>query len=101
MNDRLGDFLIYLAKTKGSSENTVTSYKRDIKKLIVFLHGIDIEDFNRVTHTHLNAFLIDSELEFTSYSALSLLNKKFFKSLTFALEICRISLICRSVKPKA
>lgn len=71
MFNYLGDFLTYLKHTKGSSENTILSYKRDLNQLIKFLENSGIVSINRVTSTHLNSFLLKLENEGRAVSTIS------------------------------
>jgi len=71
MKAYLGDFLVYLEKNRGSSKNTIASYKRDLNKLIVFLADSKVTDPKRVTSTHLNTFLLKAESEGKASSSIS------------------------------
>lgn len=71
MREFLGDFLNYLEKTKGSSKNTILSYKRDLNKLILFLEQSKIVDISRITTTHLNSYLLKLENEGKAIASIS------------------------------
>lgn len=71
MKDLLGDFLDYLVSARGSSANTVASYKRDLNKLINFLERNGVNEVSRVTQTQLNAFLMDAEAKGRAASTIS------------------------------
>ncbi len=58
MGDIVLKFLEYLNTVKGASKNTITSYRRDLNNLTKYfmLHNITL--INKVTSTHLSAYLI-------------------------------------------
>lgn len=51
-------FVSYLHNIKKSSNNTVMSYKRDLKKLTVFLQEQGISEFSQVNQTNLNSYIL-------------------------------------------
>lgn len=51
-------FVSYLHNIKKSSDNTVMSYKRDLKKLTVFLQEQGISNFEQVNGTNLNSYVL-------------------------------------------
>ncbi len=51
-------FVSYLHNIKKSSNNTVMSYKRDLKKLTSFLQDQGLENFSQVTQTNLNSYIL-------------------------------------------
>jgi len=51
-------FVSYLHNVKKSSNNTVMSYKRDLKKLTVFLKEQGISEFRQVNQTNLNSYIL-------------------------------------------
>ncbi|MBM6619957.1 site-specific tyrosine recombinase XerD [Bacillus suaedaesalsae] len=58
MNDQLQDFLHYLVVERGLSDNTITSYKRDLKKYIQFQEEVEkLQSFEEVTRLHIINFL--------------------------------------------
>lgn len=50
-------FLDYLENEKGSSENTIISYGRDIKYFIKFIEINNINDFNDVMNEHISKYI--------------------------------------------
>lgn len=58
MEKAVGAFVSYLHNIKKSSNNTVMSYKRDLKKLTGFLQEQGLENFNQVTQTNLNSYIL-------------------------------------------
>lgn len=58
MNDQLQDFLHYLVVERGLSQNTISSYKRDLKKYIKFQQEVEkIQSFEEVSRLHIISFL--------------------------------------------
>lgn len=51
-------FINYLLVEKGLSQNTLTSYKRDLKDFFLFLQSRSISDPASVTRHHITAYLI-------------------------------------------
>lgn len=51
-------FVSYLHNIKKSSNNTVMSYKRDLKKLTGFLQEQGITNFTQVNQTNLNSYIL-------------------------------------------
>ncbi|MFP4697477.1 MAG: site-specific tyrosine recombinase XerD [Eubacteriales bacterium] len=61
MDEALLKFIKYLKDIKGCSENTVLSYKRDLKKLISFFKNHDILQLKKINTTNLNSFILELE----------------------------------------
>ncbi|KAA0550348.1 site-specific tyrosine recombinase XerD [Bacillus sp. BGMRC 2118] len=58
MNDQLQDFLHYLVVERGLSNNTITSYNRDLKSYIHFQQEVEnIQSFEEVSRIHIISFL--------------------------------------------
>lgn len=57
MEKEIEQFLLYLANEKGASQNTVSSYKRDLKKMAVYLQAQEINKVTEVTETYLHSYL--------------------------------------------
>lgn len=58
MNDQLQDFLHYLVVERGLSQNTISSYKRDLKKYIQFQQEVEkIQSLEEVSRLHIISFL--------------------------------------------
>lgn len=51
-------FVSYLHNIKKSSNNTVMSYQRDLKKLTAFLQSQGIQNMNQVNQTNLTAYVL-------------------------------------------
>ncbi len=71
------EFISYLHNEKKTSENTELSYKRDLAKLCAFLSEQGINDFEKVTATNLNSYVL-------------YLEKKQFKPATISRNIASI-----------
>lgn len=65
------EFLDYLQKTKGASNNTIQSYRRDLNGLISYLNKNHLSELNKVTSTHLNAYFLELEKEGRATSTIS------------------------------
>lgn len=61
MEGYIEEFAEYLAKTRGSSENTMASYKRDLYSFVRFLRNNGITDITKVNKTNIMAYIYDLE----------------------------------------
>ncbi len=61
MKEEVDRFIDYLKNEKGSSENTLVSYRRDLMKLIDFLEEKGITEPRKVTKTVLNSYILKME----------------------------------------
>lgn len=52
------EFLLYLEQSKGSTKNTIQSYKRDLTGFISFLEEQSVSEINKATATHINAYIL-------------------------------------------
>ncbi len=52
------EFAVFLSDTKGVSENTVVSYKRDLSNFFKYLAQTGINDFNSITAITLSAYTL-------------------------------------------
>ena len=98
MNELLEQYIEYLQNSKKSSDNTVQSYKRDLKKFMTFLENQGISDFDAVTNTDLRSYVLQMEGEHFSASTISrnvasirsfflyLLTRLFIQAAAFALS---------------
>ncbi len=53
----LGDFFNYLREKKSATENTVSSYRRDMKKFVEYLLSIKVDSYYKVTTSIIKDFL--------------------------------------------
>lgn len=62
MRETINNFLEFLKKTekKGSSDNTIASYRRDVDNLINYFDSSAVT-LNKITNTNLNSYLIHLE----------------------------------------
>lgn len=58
MEKEIEGFVSYLHNVKKTSDNTELSYKRDLGKLQHFMEEQGITDVNKITVTHLNAYVL-------------------------------------------
>ena len=61
MYTQLEKYKEYLVNVKKTSKNTIAAYNRDISHLIEYLNSRNCEDFNRVTFTELNLYILNME----------------------------------------
>lgn len=61
MLQKINDFVDYLINIKRASNNTVASYRRDLVKLNQFLAESGYTDWNQVTGTSLNSYVLQLE----------------------------------------
>ena len=61
MYTQLENYKEYLVNVKKTSKNTITAYNRDISHLIEYLKTRNCEDYNRVTFTELNLYILNME----------------------------------------
>lgn len=64
-------FIDYLKGTKNASESTVSSYRRDLKRLDEYLDEHGIEDLHSVTETNLNSYILHLEKQGLSTATVS------------------------------
>ena len=62
------DYIISLSTSKGMSDNTISSYSRDLNKYKKFLKEDGIEDTNRITEDHIFSFIEDLNKEYSTAS---------------------------------
>lgn len=59
MEGHIEEFAEYLTETRGSSENTTASYKRDLYSFVRFLEGNGINEIERVNKTNVMAYIYE------------------------------------------
>jgi integrase/recombinase XerD len=70
MKDTVSKFLDFLKTEKGSSENTVASYRRDVSNLIDYLESNSIS-LNKINNTNLNTYIMYLEKKGRAPSTIS------------------------------
>lgn len=58
MNEEIQKFIVYLKEVRKTSENTVLSYERDLKKFNRYFMEQGISDVNQITATGLNSYIL-------------------------------------------
>lgn len=58
MKEEIKQFIEYLEKEKGASENTRVSYRRDLVQMAAFLEEMGITEAGKVTKTALNSYVL-------------------------------------------
>lgn len=71
MQNTLEQFIEYLKDVKKVSHNTELSYKCDLQKFISFIQKMEIYEFQQVTITDLNSYLLSMEQEGKAPSTIS------------------------------
>lgn len=59
MEGHIEEFAEYLRETRGSSENTTASYKRDLYSFVRFLEGNGINEIEKVNKTNVMAYIYE------------------------------------------
>lgn len=90
MYEEVDQFIIYLREVKKSSENTILSYRRDLKKFCGYMEKHQIRNILQVTVTNLNSYLISME---TSHFAPSTISRNLAVLKTFFAYLCRKGLM--------
>lgn len=70
MKDTVSKFLDFLKTEKGSSDNTVASYRRDVSNLIDYLESNSIS-LNKINNTNLNTYIMYLEKKGRAPSTIS------------------------------
>ena len=84
MDPFLKEYLSSLKLERNLSENTVSSYKNDIRSFIIFLTSLNINDPDKITYKDINSFFVslsDLGLSDTSSARYNSSLKGFFKYL--------------------
>ncbi len=63
MEKKVDEFVEYVSKVKKGSKNTVDSYRRDLKKMVVFFRKQLIESIEKVNETNINSYMLSLEKE--------------------------------------
>lgn len=71
MDSHIEQFVDYLAVTKGASENTQMSYKRDLCGFLRFIDVMGIEDLNLVNKTNVMSYIYDLQKKNRAASTIS------------------------------
>lgn len=71
MEQALSGFDYYLKNVKNTSENTIVSYERDLKKLRIFLEAQQVGHISQITATNLNSYILHMEKEGKKPSTIS------------------------------
>ena len=63
MEETVERYVDYLRNTKNVSDNTLTSYKRDLIKMIMHFQRIGIKDVRKINSTNINSYILGLERE--------------------------------------
>lgn len=58
MEETVERYVDYLRNTKNVSDNTLTSYKRDLIKMIMHFQRIGIKDVRKINSTNINSYIL-------------------------------------------
>ncbi len=86
----LGDFFNYLREKKSATENTVSSYKRDMKKFVEYLLSINVDSYYKVDTGIIKDFLEGKKKEGLSEASVERLTcvlRAFFRFLCEEYEL--------------
>lgn len=86
----LGDFFNYLREKKSATENTVSSYKRDMKKFVEYLLSINVDSYYKVDTGVIRDFLEGKKREGFSEASVQRLTcvlRAFFRFLCEEYEL--------------
>ncbi len=61
MENYIDQYLEYITYVNKTSSNTAVAYKHDLLKMILFLENQGVDEYNKVTLTHLNSFILSLE----------------------------------------
>ena len=61
INNDIEFFIAYMKDVKNASENTLQSYKRDLKAMAMYFSEQDIEDVGRINGTSINSYILYME----------------------------------------
>ncbi|MBR4470567.1 MAG: tyrosine recombinase [Erysipelotrichaceae bacterium] len=68
LEQAIRDYIISLSTSKGMSDNTISSYTRDLNKYKEFLKEDGVEDTNKITEDHIFSFIEDLNKEYSTAS---------------------------------
>lgn len=71
MNIVLQDFLIYMSEIKKASQNTISSYRNDLTKLMKHLEQQGVTDIEKIKETSINSYVLTLEREGKSPATVS------------------------------
>lgn len=67
----IAEYIKYLEEIKKSSKNTIDSYIIDLKQVTAYLEELGVKDFNNVTETNLNSYLLSLEKQGISSASIN------------------------------
>lgn len=63
MEETVGRYVNYIKEVKNVSDNTLTSYRRDLIKMITHFQKIGIKDVRKINSTNINSYILCLERE--------------------------------------
>lgn len=67
----MAEYIKYLQEIKKASKNTIDSYTIDLKQVSVYLEELGVKDFNNVTETNINSYLLSLEKQGISSASIN------------------------------
>lgn len=71
MEREVEEYITYIEKHGRKSENTLLSYRRDLKKLVIFLTDKGLTEWSQVTETDLTAYIMQIQREGCAQTTIS------------------------------
>lgn len=71
MEQLITEYLQYLKEIKRASKNTIDSYASDLKQVMTYLQEQGIHDFNIVSETNINSYLLNMEKQGISSASIN------------------------------
>lgn len=71
MEERIREYQIYLKEVKNAADHTVESYIGDLKQMMNYFHELGIHDFNNVSETNVNSYLLGLEKQGVAPSSIN------------------------------
>ncbi len=71
MEREIEEYIAYIRNQGRKSENTLLSYRRDLKKLVLFLNDKGLDEWGQVTETDLTAYIMQSQREGCAQTTIS------------------------------
>lgn len=71
MEQLMTEYINYLKEIKRASKNTIDSYVSDLKQVITYLEGLGIQNFDSVSETNINSYLLNMEKQGMSSASIN------------------------------
>ena len=71
MEEAIDEFIIYLSNVKRVKSNSISSYKRDLMRLLLAMHKEDVNSWSEVTEDQLSSYVSDMNEQLLADSTIS------------------------------